>query len=300
MSKISLVVNVVDEELQYIEDCLNSTKALDAEIVIVDMTTGDELASIAKKYGAKVHKLKRASHVEVARNFGLSKANGEWILILDPDETLPKQLVKRFNDISQSPEADYFAVPRRNIIFGKWIKHSRWFPDYNIRFFRKGFVDWSETIHSVPITHGKGRDLQASKEYAITHNHYSTVEQYITRMNRYTTVQAKEKIKDGYKFNWHDIIRKPTSEFVSRYFAGQGYRDGLHGLAIASLQAFSELVVYVKIWQENKFKEEELSVKKVIHQMKDAQGDVNYWQADTLLKEGAGITQRIKRKFKLT
>jgi len=299
MSKISLVVNVVDEELQYVEDCLNSTKALGAEIIIVDMTTGDELAGIAKKFGAKIHKLKRASHVEVARNFGLSKASGKWILILDPDETLPKSLAKHLSEIVENPEADYFAVPRRNIIFGKWIRHSRWWPDYNIRFFKKGYVNWSETIHSVPITKGKGRDIQATEEFAISHNHYSSIDQYITRMNRYTTQHAKLKVQDGYKFSWRDLIKRPIDEFLSRYFFGEGYKDGLHGLAICSLQGFSELVLYLKIWQSEKFKEREIPVRRVIHQMKDSQGDVNYWQADTLLKEGAGITQRIKRKFKL-
>ncbi len=299
MTKISLIINVVDEELVYINDCLASVKGLDAEIILVDMTSSNELEAIAKSHKANRFPLKRVSHVEIARNFGIEKAKTGWILILDPDETLPKTLVKELNEIVENPSADYFALPRKNIIFGRWIKHARWWPDYNVRFFKKGSVGWAETIHSVPLTQGKGRDIQATEDHAITHNHYSTIDQYITRLNRYTTVQAKEKIKDGYKFNWHDIIKRPTAEFVSRYFAGEGFKDGLHGLAICSLQGFSELVVYLKIWQETKFEPKELSVKHVIHQMKDAQGEVNYWQADTLIKEGAGLAQRFKRKFKL-
>lgn len=95
MNKLSVVVNVVDEELEWINSCLSSVIKLKPEIILVDMTTGDDLQKVAKKFGANLHKLKRASHVEVARNFGLSKASKEWILILDPDEALPRTLAKK-------------------------------------------------------------------------------------------------------------------------------------------------------------------------------------------------------------
>jgi hypothetical protein len=107
------------------------------------------------------------------------------------------------------------------------------------------------------------------------------------------------RIKDGYKFKWQDLIRKPTEEFLSRYFSGEGYKDGIHGLALAGLQAFSELVLYLKIWQKKGFEEGKTQIKGVIEEMKDAETDIHYWQADVLLKSGGGIIQRIKRRLKL-
>jgi hypothetical protein len=243
----------------------------------------------------------------------MSKAGCKWILIVDPDEEVSISLANKLKEITanipqvfaqSTPQVsevyDYYRLPRKNIIFGKWIKHSRWWPDYNIRFFKKGSVSWNEAIHSVPLTKGIGADLEAEESNAIIHYHYQSIEQYIERLNRYTSAQAKNLIKDGYKFVWSDLIKKPISEFLSRYFQAEGFRDGLHGLSLAGLQGFSEFVVYLKVWQAEKFKDMDLDIKRVVNLMKETESDIHYWQADTLLKQNGGLKQRIKRKLKLS
>jgi (heptosyl)LPS beta-1,4-glucosyltransferase len=311
VEKISVVISVVDQEVVFLPRALSSVKEIASEIIIIDMTSSDELFKTASGFRAKIYKHDIVPFVEVVRNFGISKAQGEWMLIMDPDEEVSDSLAKKLKEIvtkipqvyagstPQVDKADYYRLPRKNIIFGKWIKHSRWWPDYNIRFFRKGNVSWNEVIHSIPLTKGKGADLEEKESNAIVHYHYQSVDQYIERMNRYTNAQAKNLAKDGYKFNWRDLIKKPSDEFMSRYFQGEGYKDGLHGLALAGLQGFSEFVVYLKIWQLNKFKDTDSDLKKALGVMKDSESDFHYWQADTLLKKEGGLGQRIKRKFKL-
>jgi len=299
MGKISVVINTLNEE-KNLPRALASIKGTAGEIIVCDMHSSDKTTEIAKKEGAIVFKHKKTGYVEPARNFAISKASGDWILILDADEEVGTNLSLSLKKIVINPKADFYRLPRKNIVFGKWIKHSRWWPDYNIRFFKKGHVSWSEIIHSVPITTGKGLDLEAKEANAITHHHYDTVEQYIQRLNRYTTAHAKLKLSEGYKFTWSDLLKKPADEFLSRYFQGQGYKDGVHGLAMAGLQAFSEFVMYLKIWQDEKFSEKKIEIDEVVSAMKDAESDVHYWQADSLLKEVGGIKNRVKRKFKLS
>lgn len=298
MAKISVVINTFNEE-KHLQKCLASVKDFVDEIVVVDMHSEDKSREIAEKFGAKIYDFKHLSYVEPARNFAIHKATGDYILLLDPDEVVPKSLVDRLREIADNEEAQYVRIPRKNIVFGKWMEHSRWWPDYLIRFFKKGKVVWGDEIHSIPITTGKGIDLEAVESLALEHHNYESVEDYLVRLNRYTTVQAKRKYDDGYTFHWHDLIRKPMNEFLSRYFAGEGYKDGIHGLALASLQGFSELILYIKIWQLSGFKEKKLAVSNVISVMKDAESDSNYWRADALLKEVGGLKHRIKRKFKL-
>ncbi len=297
MTKISTVINVVKEDLEFLPQVLASISDLSGEVIFVDMTEGTEVREIATKFKAKVFKHEFVNYVEPARNFGIDEAEGEWILVLDPDEELSKSLSQKLLELVSADGADYARLPRKNIVFGKTLKHSRWWPDYNIRFFKKGFVFWSNEIHAVPITTGRGIDLEAKEEFAIIHHHYYSIEQYIERMNRYTSIQAK-RLKDR-GFDGSLIIRKPVAEFLSRYFAGEGYKDGIHGLALSGLQAFSEFVVYLKVWQLKKFEEKSLSVKEVIETMKDVGRDIHYWQADALVKNGGGILQRVKRKLKL-
>lgn len=298
MGKISVVINTLNEE-NNLPRALASIKKFADEVVVCDMYSEDRTSEIAKKAGVKLCYYKRTGYVEPARNYAISKTKGDWIFILDADEKISTSLGTSLRKIVKNPKADYYRLPRKNIIFGKWIKHSRWWPDYNIRFFKKGHVSWSEIIHSVPITQGKGLDLEAKEINAISHYHYETIEQFIKRMNRYTTEHANLLIKDGYKFEWRDLVKNPINELLSRYFQGEGYKDGIHGLALSGLQAMSEFVMYLKIWQESKFKEEKLKVGEVIDVMKKMESDVHYWQADSLLKEVGGVKNRLKRKFKL-
>ena len=299
MSKISVVINTLNEE-KNLPRALASIKDFADEVIVVDMYSDDDTVTVAKKAGAQVFEHKRMGYVEPARNFAIEKANSEWILILDADEEVTKKLsgvLKRIAGDSKS--ADYYRLPRKNIIFGKWIKHARWWPDYNVRFFKKGHVVWSEIIHSIPVTFGKGADLDAGEDNSIVHYNYGTIEQYIDRLNRYTTHQVPQILKSGYKFSWTDLLTEPTQEFVSRYFQGEGYKDGVHGLVLSLLQAFSELVLYLKVWQTQKFESNQISVRNAISEIKKSQKEINYWAADTLLKEKNSLIQTIKRKFRI-
>ena len=293
MAKISVVINTLNEE-KGLPHVIASVKEFADEIVVCDMESTDSTVKVAKGLGAKVFSHPRIHYVEPARNFAVAKATGEWILILDVDETIPKTLQKHLLSIIKTSKNDYFRLPRKNLIFGKWIKHSRWWPDYNIRFFKKGHVSWNEVIHAVPMTQGRGADIPAKEALAIIHDNYPTIEIYFERMNRYTGVQSKLLIEGGYKFDWRDLIKKPLSEFLGRYFKGEGYKDGIHGLALAGLQAFSELALYLKVWQEGKFGEESPDLSEIKKEFQSAEKEVNWWLIHTTEK---GIVGKVKKKL---
>jgi len=273
---ISVVINTLNNEDE-ISRAINSVKSLADEIVVCDMESSDNTSTIAKKLGAKVFSHKKENYVELVRNFMVSKATCDWIFILDPDEELQSSLVKKLREITKKPEADYYRVPRKNIIFGKWIKHTNWWPDYNIRFFKKGFVSWNEAIHSVPMTQGKGADLPDKEEYAIIHNNYKNISSYLEKMLRYTDAGKDNLLKGGYVFSWKDLIKKPANEFLSRYFEGEGYKDGIHGLALSLLQSFSQLVLYLKVWEKQGFSDKNLGKSEIKNELNKTVSDLRWW-----------------------
>ncbi len=302
MTNISAVINVVREEVIYLPRLLNSLVGLVDEIVLVDMTDGDEnINLLAEKYNVRVSQHRPVPFVELVRNYGISKTTGKWIFILDPDEEIPPTLAKKLKKITETAEADYVRIPRKNIIFGKWMQHSRWWPDYNVRFFKKGSVVWEEKIHKVPQASGAGLDLKADGDLALVHYHYESVSQFINRMDRYTSIQAKEVAANKkYKFIWKDLVSKPLAEFLSRYFAGEGYKDGLHGLAMAGLQAFSEAVVYLKVWEMEKFLEQAISPEEIARESGNLSWEAHWWVDDMLIKNRgllSSIPLRAKRKI---
>jgi glycosyltransferase involved in cell wall biosynthesis len=298
IQNLTVIVNTRNEESN-IERSLKSVKGFAGEIVVVDMESTDDTVKIAEKHGAKVYNHKYTHFVEPARNYAIGKAKDGWILILDADEEVGVELKEKLLQIIEKDSAEYVRLPRKNIIFDKWISHARWWPDYNIRFFKKGSVSWGDEIHSIPITQGRGIDLPPEEKLAIVHHNYQTIEQFIDRLNRYTTIQASEKIKKGYKFDWKDVIGAFTSEFVSRLFLGKGYKDGIHGLALSFLSGVSEAVVILKVWQETGFKEHKTPIESVSSELSKSIKEINYWKANELVGETGSLTAKIKRRLKI-
>lgn len=258
--RISAVVNTRNEEL-VIASCLNSLGFCD-EIVVVDMESSDKTKEIASQYTHKIFNHPNVGYVEPARNMAISKATGDWILVVDADEVITKELAKKLKEISLEEKADFVRIPRKNLVFNRWLKYSRWWPDFNVRYFKKGAVTWKDEIHSIPVTVGTGINLDDQESLAIEHHHYKSIDEFILRSLRYSNQQAKELIDSGYHFDAKDLISKPFGEFLSRFFAGEGYKDGVHGLVVALLQFFSILLIYLKVWElqgfatlpENKFR----------------------------------------------
>ncbi|OGD86720.1 hypothetical protein A2Z23_02525 [Candidatus Curtissbacteria bacterium RBG_16_39_7] len=296
---ISAVINTLNEE-RNIEGCLRSLRQLVDEIVVCDDGSRDNTVEIAKKFQAKVYYHQSQGFVEAARNFALQKASGDWVLVVDADEEIPLALAQKLKEATKK-RLDFVSIPRKNIIFRKWIKHSGWWPDYNVRFFKKGKVTWSGKIHEDPKTKGKGFKLQANEDLAIIHHNYNSIGQYLNRLANYTEIEAKDLVKEGYKFDWRDLISKPVSEFLSRFFAREGYKDGLHGLALAILQSFSCFVTYIKVWEKEGFKEQEVDIDEFKDQIAKRTKETGFWFLQAMIDSASGLKKvlyRVKRKLR--
>jgi glycosyltransferase involved in cell wall biosynthesis len=294
MNKISVVLTVLNEEKK-IKASLESVKWAD-EIIIVDDGSTDKTIEIAKNYTDKVFHHVSAGFVEPARNFAISKATGDWILILDADEIVPNTLADKLREITQNTQASCVRLPRKNIIFNKWIQHTGWWPDYNIRFFKKGAVTWTDKIHSQPDLKGMVVDLGPQEGYALTHYNYDSISQFLRKLDSYTTVTAKERIASNHQFRWNEIIELPVQEFLSRYFARQGYKDGLHGLVLSLLMAFYEFIISIKIWEQKGFEEvAAIEVAKGFNEtIKTSRKNFNFWDYDSKIAEE---TKNLKKNF---
>lgn len=292
---LSAVIVAWNEGLR-IEKCINSLKNLcDEVVVVVDEATTDNTLEIAKKLKATTYMHPHTGIVEPMRNFALSKAKGEWILLLDADESISTELSKKIKEIITRKEVDFVKIPRKNIIFNKWIKSSHWWPDYVYRLFRKGSVVWSEDIHSVPKTTGNGIELEPIESNSITHDNYQKISQFVNRLNRYTDFQSQLLITKNTPVEWTDLIIKPNREFLNQFFARQGYKDGVHGLALSLLQSFSELVVYLKVWESRNFPEQSVNVKEVVSEFKKSYHEIKWWEKEIEIINSKGMKTLIHK-----
>ncbi len=305
--RLSVVINTKNMA-ETLEKTLVSVQSLAGEVVIVDMNSSDDTLSIAKKYTENIfHYGEDLGFADPARNFALSKAKGDWILVLDADEEIGSELAKLIQEvIDEKIAADFVAdaywIPRQNIIFGKKMQHTGWWPDYQLRLFKNGVASWTDKVHTPPQVKGKVIFFPAKEEFAILHHNYQTVDQYIDRLNRYTSLEVKSHKDEIMDFTTENLIVNFSSELWQRLFATKGIDEGLHGTSLSFTQAFYVMTTYLKQWEHQGFQPTHNDQKITLKTLKQFRSDLAYWMADWHVKNSSGPMQfiwQIRRKLKI-
>lgn len=310
MNKLSVVISAFNEEKK-IEDCLKSVSGLADEIILVDNSSADNTVKIAKKYTSKIFTRENNLMLNINKNYGFTKATGDWILNLDADERVTPELAKEIKEVLNSNEngrwkmedgkLSGYWIPRKNIIFGKWIQSEMWWPDYQLRLFKKDKGKFPEKhVHEKIKVEGETSKLSQP----LVHENYTSVSQFLYKMDKiYTENEVKRIMSLGVNLEWIDAIRFPLNDFLKTFFAQKGYKDGLHGLVLSLLQAFYSEIIFVKIWEKKGFKEENpvnflLLLQK---EVKKLQKEFKYWFLTSLIGESRNplkkLFYRIIRKF---
>lgn len=287
--KLSVVISAYNEEKR-IEECLRSVSFAD-ELIVVDNTSTDKTAEITRKYTSKVFSRENNLMLNVNKNFGFSKATGDWILSLDADERITPELQKEIKRVINNSKVNGFWIPRKNIIFGKWIKHTGWYPDYQLRLIRRGKGKFPEKhVHEMIRVEGKTEKLTNP----MIHYNYEGIFQFLRKMEIYVESESKNLIEGGYKLKVADTINFPLKEFLSRFFAREGYRDGLHGLVLSLLMSFYHLAVFVRVWEKEGFKEKNIDTLSLLHrESKTVRKELKHWFRNEKIKLTKNPLERI-------
>lgn len=258
---ISAIV-IVHNQVDLLKKCLDSIYSWIDEIILVDLESTDDIKSLAPQYQAKYVAHKQVAIVEEVRQESLKLAHHEYVLFLDPDETISENLAKTIQEKIES-KPTYIKIPRQNYIFGKWIEHSLWWPDYQVRLFKKNVITWPTSLHAQPEISGEGVILQATPNNAITHLNYVSLDEWFDKNKRYAKTKAKEITKSGEELTLAKTIKSSVGEIMQRFFQAQGYKDGMHGLVLSILQSYYHFQIYAYYWEATKYKdlETESSIK---------------------------------------
>ncbi len=295
MADISVIIHTKNAA-DTVERAIKSVLLWASEILVIDMKSDDNTVEIAKGMGAKVVSVADAQFADPARQLGLERAKGPWIFVLDADEEIPKTLAAVLQQLSENFAVQAYEIPRKNMIFGQWA-HTGWWPDYIIRFFQKGTVTWPGRVHALPEAKGTVVRLEAKEEYAIIHHNYESVEQFITRLNRYTSLEAEQKQKDA------PLMKSFFDEFERRYFLDEGVLQGQYGYALSLLQAIYMLVAQVKRMEHKGFSVDNAhtTMVQVEQELDEVYRDLCYWIADMHVKHDTSFFSRfywkVRRKF---
>lgn len=248
MLKLSIIIIAKNAE-DLIVDCIESVKFAD-EIIVVDDNSEDRTSDIAKKLGAKIIENNTKSFAE-KRNIGLSHAKGEWVLYIDTDERVSKELrenIKRV--ISENGEYAAYKLQRQNFYLGNhpWPKIEQLG-----RLFRHDKLKgWYGDLHESPKVEGTVGVLNGYL-FHYTHRDLSSM---LSKTIEWSDREAKLRLDANHpKMTWWRFPRVMMTAFMDSYIGQQGYKAGTMGLIESMYQAFSMFVTYAKLWELQNFPE---------------------------------------------
>ncbi|MFQ3640236.1 MAG: glycosyltransferase family 2 protein [Chloracidobacterium sp.] len=237
------VVIIARNEAARLPAALDSVDWADERIVVVDASTTDDTAEVAASRGARAV-LHPFTGYAAQRNFGDTLTTCDWVFCLDADERATPQLRDVIGQALRAPSPyTAFTVRRRNRYLGHWVRHGGWYPDRQLRLYRRGAGVWrGEFIHESFKAEGSVGHLDGD----IDHEAITSLADHQSKMNRYTDLAAQALRASGTSIPLWKLLLWPPATFFKTYLLKRGCLDGFAGLCIAWFAAHYVFLKYAK------------------------------------------------------
>ena len=187
--KLSVCILTKNEE-KNIERCLENVKDIADEIIIVDDFSSDRTIEICRKYTDKIFKRELKNDFSAQRNYAISKATGDWILMIDPDELVTQELKEKIKKLIENKEIDCYKIKFLKCIGGKYIKYGFGSPEFHLRLFKKGKAAFKKAVHEIVEASG---NVKSTDFFGIIHYGEELLpKEKIARQLFYAKLEAKE------------------------------------------------------------------------------------------------------------
>jgi len=243
---ISAVILTKNEE-NNIVDCIETVDFCD-EVIIIDDNSTDRTKEIIlnlKNPKIKIFSRRLDGDFSSQRNFGLEKAKSDWILFVDADERVPIELKEEIlHQIKNNTDKNGFLIRRLDFMWGKALKHGETGNIKLLRLGKKNTGIWQGKVHEV----WKIRPPIGELKNPLFHYPHPTIKEFLSDINFYTDLRAKELFEKGVRSDFISILFYPTAKFLSNYFLKLGLLDDLQGLVFALMMSFHSFLVRGKLW----------------------------------------------------
>lgn len=242
-------------EAHRLERCLTSLAWAD-EILVLDGGSTDATKELCTAVGRPWSGAMTYAHVPWQgflhqRNEALRRARHDWVLVVDSDEAVSEELAKRIQALmaaEEDPPHRAYKVRRVEYFLGRPIRAGIWNPSWQDRFFHRVGVQYINNVHEYPVFHEPPGRLSEP----IHHDPSFDLDRFLTKMNKYTTIEAQDRVRQGMRTNAVRMLTAFPAMFLKNYFYYKSYRDGWHGFVISILEGISRAVRHAKIWHYQK------------------------------------------------
>jgi glycosyltransferase involved in cell wall biosynthesis len=250
---LSVLVVTLNEE-ENLRRCLGSIAEVASEIVVVDSGSSDGTHAVADVFGAQWHH-REWSGFRDQKNFALSKCTREWVLALDADEEVTPALLESITTLVSTNPHDLHGgrCARLSQFLGKWIKHGDWYPDSQLRLFRRECTKFEgKAGHDHAVVDGEIADLKGD----LLHYSYPTINSYIDKLNSFSDAFTDDRVERGKSWSLAGNVFRPWWRFFRGYIIRRGFLDGFPGYWIAKSTAYSTFLRHSRLYEHAKDKKD--------------------------------------------
>jgi len=225
-----------------LEPCLESIAFAD-EIVVVDAASTDVTLEIAVRRGARVVQREWLGFGR-QKQFAVEQAKHDWVLCLDADERVSRELAASIQAVLAAPAAPVFRMPRRNRFLGRWLAHGEGYPDWSPRLFNRLNARWSDDLVHEKVLYSV---TPGTLKGDLLHDPGDDLSAYLERQNRYTTLAARQAYDLGRSAGVLHLLLSPVVRFFKFYILRLGFLDGVPGLLHISIGCMNSYLKYAKL-----------------------------------------------------
>ena len=237
-------VIIAKNEAERIGRCIDALSFAD-EVIVVDNGSDDATVNIAKKRGAAVIEVHSENFSEI-RTRALQSVKTEWVLYVDADETLTRELSTSISDAlrTKSPIADAYELFRKNFYLGYPWPSGEWM----LRLFKRSKIsEWTGTLHESPNFTGTIRRIRGD----LLHDTHRTLSEMVNKTNEWSDIEANLRLSAHHPpVTWWRILRVMVTGFFQSFIRQKGWKAGTVGWIESIYQGFSYFITYAKLWEK--------------------------------------------------
>lgn len=235
-------VLIVRNAASQLPACLEALAFCD-EIVAVDSGSSDDTVAVAEARGARVIQQDWLGFGP-QKQFAVEQASHDWVLCVDADERVSEDLRASIEAELAAPKFHAYRFPRCNRFMGRYLRHGEGYPDWSLRLFDRRHARWSDdAVHEKVLTDATVGELHGD----LLHDSAETLESYLAKQDRYTTLAAEEAIARGKRASVARQLLSPLFRFIKFYVVRLGFLDGRPGLAHILIGCRNSYIKYAKM-----------------------------------------------------
>ena len=248
--KISATIITFNEE-SHIKAACESVAWAD-EVVVVDSNSTDQTRELAESCGARV--IANAwPGFGAQKQFAVDQTQHEWIFSLDADERVSDELKNSIQSLRNEKElADGYQIARRTYYQQRWIRGGGWYPDRQLRLFRKSRGRWKQRHIHESVKMDSDARVERLKGDLLHYTSQDAAHHHRMIGERYAPLAALQMFEEGRRTSVLGVASAGPAAFIRSLILKGGFRDGLAGFTIASFAAHHAFLKHLMLWEKQR------------------------------------------------